>query len=104
MHANVAIFMNETAVGEKFLFALAKAVGPVCGVDRVSSSVVTSIDGLKLEYIPCTPQAGVDSIERSAWWLARDTRVGGVRYKSRSGSHGSSRSLLSQPTSFPGEQ
>jgi hypothetical protein len=38
MDANVASFLNETAVGEKFLFALAKAVGPVCGVDRVSSS------------------------------------------------------------------
>ena len=51
-----------------------RAVGPVCGVDRVSSSVVTSIDGLKLRvHIPTGyhTASGVDSIERSARWLAR---------------------------------
>jgi hypothetical protein len=78
--------MNVTAVEGEVSLRPDRAVGPVCGVNRVSSSVVTSTDGPELQYMPYRYHAasGVHSIEWSAWWPPRATRVGGVRYKSRS--------------------
>lgn len=87
-------------LGEKFLFALARIVGPVCGVDRVSSSVVTS---LKLRYMSYRyyTASGVDSIKRSAWWLARGYSCWRCSIQIKIRKSWQLTKLLNKPTSFP---
>jgi hypothetical protein len=76
--------MNVTAIGEKLLFALAEPLASVCGVDRVPPSIATPTNRAEVPSTGVTPQAEFTVLGGLLGDPPRATRVGGVRYKSRS--------------------